>query len=108
MKNCKEESNDANFIGEPKYQLGKVAWEGSQKGDYTAIKCHNTPCDNGAGSYEINLPYYVGGTPEELLVLQDKILKAQDDQSISTGPLRYTFTERLLIDDTKATCNQTF
>ena len=36
--------------------------------------------------------------------LKDKLLKALDDQGISTGPLWYKFTERL--GDTKATFNQ--
>ena len=36
-----------------------------KKGDYIAIKCHNTPGDNDSGFYEINLPYYGGGSPEE-------------------------------------------
>ena len=31
-------------------------------GQYIIIKCHNTLGD---GSYEINLPYYGGGSPEE-------------------------------------------
>ena len=49
---------------------------------------------------------YGGGSPEELLVWKDKLLKALDGQSISKGPLRYMFTERLLTGDTKATFNQ--
>ena len=38
----------------------------------------------------------------------EKILKKRvlDGQSISMGPLRYTFTERLLTGDAKATFNQ--
>ena len=74
------------------------------KGEYIAIKYHITPSDNDSGSYEINLPYYAGGSPEEWLVWKDKLLKALDGQSISTG--RYTFTERLLTGDAKATFNQ--
>ena len=70
-----------------------------------AIKCHNTPADNDSGSYEITLSYYGGGSPEEWRVWNDKLLKALDDQSISTGPLRYTFIERLLTSDAKATFN---
>ena len=77
-----------------------------KKGQYIAIKCHNTLGDNDSGSYEINLPYYGGGSPKEWLVWKDKLLKALDGQSISTGPLHYTFTERLLTDDVKATFNQ--
>ena len=38
-----------------------------KKGEYKAIKCHNTPAINNSGSYEIDLPYYGGGSPEELL-----------------------------------------
>ena len=68
--------------------LGKVL----KKEEYIAIKCHNNPGDDDSGSYEINLPYYGGGTPEELLVWKDKLLKALDCQSISVGPLWYMFT----------------
>ena len=50
--------------------------------EYIAIKWHNTPGDNGLGSYEINIPYYGGGTPKEWLVCKDKLLKALDGQSI--------------------------
>ena len=78
-----------------------------KKEDYTAIKCHNTPGDNHSGSYEINLPYYGGGSPEGWLVWKDKLFKALDGQSISMGSLQYTFTEHLLTGDTKATFNQT-
>ena len=74
--------------------------------EYKAIECHNTPGDDDSGSYEINLPYYGGGSPEEWLVWKDKLLKALDGQGISTGPQRYTFTERLLTGDAKATFNQ--
>ena len=33
-----------------------------KKEEYIAIKCHNNPGDNDSGSYEINLPYYEGGS----------------------------------------------
>ena len=75
-------------------------------GECIAIKCYNTPCDNDSGSYEINIPYYGGGSPEEWLVWKDQLLKALDVQSISTGPLKYTFTGHLLTGDAKAAFNQ--
>ena len=75
-------------------------------GEYIVTKCHNIPGDNGSGSYEINLPYYGGGSPEEWLVCRDKLLKALDCQSTSMGPQRYTFTERFLTRDSKATFTQ--
>ena len=67
------------------------------------IKCHKTPGDNDSVSYEINLPNYGEGSPEEWLVWKDKLLKALDGQRISMG---YTFTERLQTGDTKATSNR--
>ena len=60
-----------------------------KKGAYIAIKCHKTHSDNDSGSYEIKVPYYGGGSPEEWLVWKDKLLKALDGQSISMGPFRY-------------------
>ena len=37
-------------------------------GEYIAIKYHNTFDNNDFGSYEINIPYYGGGSPEDWLV----------------------------------------
>ena len=70
---------------------------------HIAIKCHNTPGDNDSGSYEINLSYCRGGSPEEWLVWKDKLFKALDGQGIGTDPQRYIFTERLPTSDAKAT-----
>ena len=36
-----------------------------KKGECIAILCHNTPGENDNGSYEMNLPYYGGGSSEE-------------------------------------------
>ena len=47
-----------------------------EKGVYIAIKCHITSGDNDSGSYDINLPYHGGGSPEEWLAWKDKLLKA--------------------------------
>ena len=39
-----------------------------KKEEYIAIKCHITPGDTDSGSYEINLLFYRGESPEEWLV----------------------------------------
>ena len=54
-----------------------------KKGEYTVIKCHYTPGDKTSGSYEINLHYYRGGSPEKWFISKDKLLKALDGQDIS-------------------------
>ena len=77
-----------------------------KKGEYIAIKYHNTPSDNDSWLYEINLPYYGGGSREEWIVWKDKLFKALDGQGSGMGRLRYMFTERLLKGNAKATFNQ--
>ena len=76
------------------------------KKDCIAIKCHNTPGDNDSWTYEINLPYYVEGIPEEWLVWKDILLLALNGKGISRITQRYIFTDRLWMTYAKATFNQ--
>ena len=71
-KKVRMQSSLVNPIIDLEWPLEKV----SQKKEYITIKCHNTPGDNDSGSYEINLPCYGGGSPEEWLVWKDTLLKA--------------------------------
>ena len=43
---------------------------------------------------------------EQWLIWKDKLFKVLGDQGISTGPQRYSLTERLLTGDMKAIFNQ--
>ena len=90
----------------PTINLERLLKKTPKKGEYIATKYYNTPGDNESGSYEINLYYYRGGSPEMWLVWKDKLLKALYGQSISTRPQRYTFTKRLWTSDTKVTLHQ--
>ena len=88
-----------------------LTWKGrfrrcGKMGEYIGIIYHIILGDNDSGNYEINYPYYGGGSSEEWLVWKFKLLMALDGQSIGAIPQRYTFTERLLIGDAKATFNQ--
>ena len=55
-------------------------------GEYKTIKCHNIHGDSGFGMYEINLPYFVEGSPEDWLFWKDKLFKVLESESISMGP----------------------
>ena len=92
--------------------IQSLTWNGRlkkcyKKVVYISFKCYNTPGDNETEFYEINLPYYGEGSPEEWLVGKDKLVKFLDGQGISTELHSYTFSERLLTSDEKATFNQT-
>ena len=95
MKIAKKKVQMQSQLVNPIIDLERSLEKVLKKVEYIAIKCHNTLGDNDSLSYEINLSYYGGGTPEEYFVWKDKLLKALDGQGISTGPLRYTFTERI-------------
>ena len=106
MKITNKKIRMQTLLVNPIIDLERLVEKVLKKGEYLAIKCHNTSGDNDSGSYEINLSYYGGGSPEEWFVWNDKLLKALHGQSISTGPLQYRFTECLLTGDAKATFNQ--
>ena len=106
MKITKKKVQMQSPLVNPIIDLERTLEKVLKKREYIAIKYHNTPGDNDSGFYEINLPYYGGGSPEEWLGWKDKLLKALDGQSISMGPLRYMFTECLLTGDAKASFNQ--
>ena len=101
MKIAKKKVQMQSPLVNPIIDLERPLVKVLKKEEYIAIKCQYTPGDNDSGSCEINLPYFGGGTPEEWLVRKNKLLKALDGQNISTGPLRYMFSERLVTGDAK-------
>ena len=84
MKIAKKKVRRQTPLVNPIIDLERPLEKVFKKEVYIGIKCHNTPGDDVSGFYEINLPYYGGGSPEEWLVGKDKLLKASDGQSIST------------------------
>ena len=80
-----------------------AAWKRAEKGEYKAIKCHNTAGDNHSGFYEI---YYGVGTPEDWFVWKDKHFKTLGDHSIGAELQRYQFTKILLTGDGKVIISQ--
>ena len=73
------------------------------KGQYVEYKCFSSPGDTDSPAYNIQIPYFGSGTPEEWLMFLDNLDKALVGQHITDGPGRYEFTERLLQEDTLAT-----
>ena len=65
MEIAKKKVRKQSPLVNPIINLERLLEEGLKKGKYIAIKCHITPGDNDSVSYEINLPYYGKGSPEE-------------------------------------------
>ena len=75
MKIAKKKVRIQISLVNPIIDLERTLEKVLKKGEYIATKYHINPGDNDSGSYEINLPYYGGGLPEEWLVWKDKLLK---------------------------------
>ena len=65
MKSADKKVSMQSLFVSPIINLERPLEKVLKKGEYIAIKCHNITGDNDSGSYETNLPYYGGGTPEE-------------------------------------------
>ena len=70
-----------------------------KKGDYGNLKCHVVPADPNSNTYEIHVPYFGTGSPEEWLIFLDRLWKCITGQNASTGPARFEQCERSLKGD---------
>ena len=68
MKIVKNKARIQSPLVNPIIDLERLLEKVHKKSECKAIKCHKAPGDNDSGSYEVNLPYYGGGSPEEWLV----------------------------------------
>ena len=65
MKIAKKKVGMQTLLVSPIIDLERLLEKVLKKGEYIVIKRHNTSGDYDSGSYEINLPYYEGGSPEK-------------------------------------------
>ena len=85
MKIYKKKVKSQTRFENPIINLERPLEKTLKKVKYLGISYHSTHSDDDSGSYEIKLPYYGGGSPDEWLVWKDKLLKASDGQGISAG-----------------------
>jgi hypothetical protein len=77
------------------------------KADYLTIKLRAVPTEADSQTYELNVPYFQTGTPEEWLLTKKAILKVIASQNITTGPGRFAMARRILDGDALAAFNET-
>ena len=66
------------------------------KGEYVVLKCRTDPLDEGSSTYDLPIPYYSTGTPEEWLRFVRNVEKVFVGQNLTTGPQQYACVRRLL------------
>eukprot|EP00957_Ditylum_brightwellii_P164522 12525920-Ditylum_brightwellii.AAC.1 len=70
-----------------------------EKGQYHTYKPHTTPADPTSPVYELAVPFFDKGTPEEWIKFRRGLSVALKGQNVTQGPASYTVTKTLLKGD---------
>jgi hypothetical protein len=80
----------------PVIPLARVKKPELIKGEYIVIKCRTNPSDSSSPTYDLPLPYFKTGTPEEFLTWLVNYEKACTGQNCDTAEKKYAMAKRLL------------
>jgi hypothetical protein len=76
-----------------------------QKNEYQTFKLRQNPGDADSPTYELTVPLFQTGTPEEYLTFIRDVRHVIEKQNITTGPGRYSLIRTLLRGDALAAFN---
>ena len=80
----------------PPIPLDKPEPKPLKKGEYQTYKLRSNPTEDHSPTYELAVPYFGTGTPEEYLTFRTDFAKVCNGQNITTGPGQYALARRLL------------
>ena len=83
----------------PVIPLKRAEAKDLKKGEYVVIKCRIRPNDNDSPTFDLPIPYFGTGTPEEFLTWRDNVSKAIKGQDVTDGPGKFAMARRLLKGD---------
>ena len=86
----------------PVIPLERPARKEATKYESLSSKLRSNPTDKGSTNYEITVPYFAAGTPEEVLNFIRDVKKVISGQNVTTGPQMYALLHRLLQGDALA------
>ena len=69
------------------------------KQDYLTFKLRSNPAEADSTTYELTVPFFKSGTPEEVLDFVRDVNRVIQGQNITTGPAKYAIMRRLLKAD---------
>lgn len=84
---------------EPPIPLDRPLKRELEKGDYLVYKLRNDPADPTSGGYDLTIPYFRDGTPEQFLRFRKNLLKVFAGQNVTDGPGMFTIGRRLMDGD---------
>ena len=69
------------------------------KEEYLTMKLRSIPDKATSPTYDLNVPYFDSGTPEEWLKLLENLKRVFTGQNLTTASTKYAMTRRLLMGD---------
>ena len=93
-----KQKNTKRFI-QPVIPLERPEKKSLKKDDVLAFKLRSTPADPASMTYELTIPYFCSGTPEELLKFLELVDRAILGTNTVNGPDKYALIRRLLQGD---------
>ena len=75
------------------------------KNEVLSLKLRSNPANESSQTYELTVPFFRSGTPEEWLLIRRSILKIMTGQNITSGPSQFMMTRRILDGDALAKFN---
>ena len=84
---------------EPPIALERPVKKELEKGDYLTYKLRNDPADAQSPGYDLTIPYFRDGTPEQFLRFRKNLQKVFAGQNVTDGPNMFTIGRRLMDGD---------
>ena len=104
MTNQTGSSKTKTFVP-PAIALERPEKKEYDKSDLLSLKLRSNPADKNSQTYELTVPFFRSGTPEEWLVTKKNIEKVIAGQNITTPAAKYAMTRRILEGDALAKFN---
>jgi hypothetical protein len=76
-----------------------------QKHECLTFKLRSTPGDTTSAEYQLTVPFFSSGTPEEVLLFARNLRKVIKGQNVTSGPNQYALARRLLQGDALSAFN---
>ena len=96
MKVAPQRTFNRSAMIKPPLPLEKVKSPRYEKHQVQTFKCRVDPTDDKSSQYEIAVPFFDSGTPEEWIYFQRCLERAFSGQGDTTGPQQYKKTRMLL------------
>ena len=76
-----------------------------KKHESLTMKLRSDPADNNSQTYDLTIPFFRTGKPEEWLLFLKLLKQVLVGQNITAGPPKYAMTRRLIQGDTLTVFN---